>query len=160
MIIRTLLKNQDPVLSSGRSTDRDIKMFEIREYKEYKEEEILKLYAAVGWSAYTENIAVLREAYAHSLLILGAYEDDRLIGIVRAVGDGATIVFVQDILVHPGYQRQGTGKALLQAVLDRYPDVRQIELVSDDTPQTLAFYEALGFSRLSERGCCGFIKNR
>ena len=29
---------------------------------------------------------------------MAAYEDDRLLGIIRAVGDGATIVFIQDIL--------------------------------------------------------------
>ena len=48
--------------------------------------------------------------------------------------------------------------ALLKAVLDRYPDVRQIELVTDNTPKTVAFYKSLGFSELSEIGCCGFVR--
>ncbi len=30
---------------------------EIREYTKYNEEEIFNLYAAVGWTAYTENIS-------------------------------------------------------------------------------------------------------
>ena len=131
---------------------------EIREYTDFRKDEILRLYSEVGWTAYTENMAVLEEGYKNSLLVLAAYEGDELLGIIRAVGDGCTIVFVQDILVFPGHQRRGVGTALLKAVLDRYPDVRQVELVTDNTPKTVAFYKSLGFSELSEIGCCGFMR--
>ena len=131
---------------------------EIREYKTYNEEEILRLYTAVGWTAYTQDPSALRRGYEHSLLVLGAYEGNELLGIIRAVGDGATIVFVQDILVYPEQQRKGVGSALLQAVLDRYSAVRQIELVTDNTEKTVAFYKSMGFSELSELGCRGFMK--
>ena len=131
---------------------------EIREYTEYREEEILRLYTEVGWTAYTKDMSALEQGYKHSLLVLSAYENEELLGIVRAVGDGHTIVFVQDILVFPEKQRQGVGTALLKAVLDRYPDVRQSELVTDNTPKTVAFYKSLGFSELSEIGCCGFVR--
>ena len=131
---------------------------EIREYTEYREEEILRLYTEVGWTAYTKDMSALEQGYKHSLLVLSAYENEELFGIVRAVGDGHTIVFVQDILVFPEKQRQGVGTALLKAVLDRYPDVRQIELVTDNTPKTVACYKSLGFSELSEIGCCGFVR--
>ena len=131
---------------------------EIREYTEYREEEILRLYTEVGWTAYTKDMSALEQGYKHSSLVLSAYENEELLGIVRAVGDGHTIVFVQDILVFPEKQRQGVGTALLKAVLDRYPDVRQIELVTDNTPKTVAFYKSLGFSELSEIGCCGFVR--
>ena len=131
---------------------------EIRQYKDFRKDEILRLYSAVGWTAYTENMAALEQGYKNSLLVLAAYEGDELLGIIRAVGDGCTIVFVQDILVFPGHQRRGVGTALLKAVLDRYPDVRQVELVTDNTPKTVAFYKSLGFSELSEIGCCGFMR--
>ena len=35
---------------------------EIKEYKEYKEDEIKRLYTEVGWSAYTENMRALKSA--------------------------------------------------------------------------------------------------
>ena len=92
------------------------------------------------------------------MLTLAAYEGERLTGLIRAVGDGYTIVFVQDILVHPKYQRKGIGTLLLQAVLDRYSHVRQIELATDHTAKTIAFYKSMGFRELSEMGCCGFMK--
>lgn len=131
---------------------------EIREYQTYNEEEILSLYASVGWTAYTEHPQVLRQGFAHSLLTLGAYEGETLLGLVRAVGDGATIVFVQDLLVRPEHQRKGIGSALLQAILDRHPQVRQIELATDNTEKTKSFYRSMGFREMGEIGCCGFMR--
>ncbi len=131
---------------------------EIREYKDYNKDEILRLYSEVGWTAYTKNMPVLEQGFKNSLLVLAAYENDELLGIIRAVGDGFTVVFVQDILIFPEKQRQGVGTALLKAVLDRYSDVRQIELATDNTSKTIAFYKSMGFSQFSEIGCCGFIR--
>ena len=131
---------------------------EIKEYTEYKDDEILRLYSEVGWVSYTQNMQALKQGYKNSLLVLAAYEGDELLGLIRVVGDGYTIIFVQDILVFPEKQRQGIGTALLQAVLDRYKEVRQIELVTDNTPKTVAFYNSLGFAEFSQIGCCGFMK--
>lgn len=131
---------------------------EIREYGNYKEAEIRQLYTEVGWTAYTESMPVLEQGLKNSLLVLAAYENDELLGIIRVVGDGFTIVFVQDILVFPRQQRKGVGTALLKAVLDRYPHVRQIELTTDNTPKTVAFYKSLGFFEFSEIGCVGFMR--
>ena len=131
---------------------------EIRGYKTYNEPEILRLYASVGWTAYTDQPEVLRKGFENSMLTLAAYDGNQLLGIIRAVGDGHTIVFVQDILVFPEHQRNGIGSALLQAILNRYSHVRQIELATDNTPKTIAFYKSLGFHEMSEIGCCGFMK--
>ncbi len=131
---------------------------EIREYTQYREAEILPLYAAVGWTAYTQDKQALEQGYRNSLLVLAAYEGETLLGIIRVVGDGFTVIFIQDILVYPEKQRQGVGTALLKAVLERYSGVRQIELTTDDTPKTAAFYRSLGFFEFSQLGLCGFMK--
>lgn len=131
---------------------------EITEYKNYNETEILRLYRSVGWTAYTERPEALRRGFESSMLTLAAYDGEQLLGIIRTVGDGNTIVFVQDILVFPEHQRRGVGSALLRAVLERYSHVRQIELATDDTPKTIAFYKSMGFRPMSEFGCCGFMK--
>lgn len=131
---------------------------EIREYKAYNEAEILSLYTSVGWAAYTDYPEVLRQSFENSLLILAAYENGRLLGLIRAVGDGYSIVFVQDILVFPEYQRKGVGSALLQALLDKYSHVRQVELATDNTLKNIAFYKKMGFREMSEIGCLGFMR--
>ena len=131
---------------------------EIKDYRVYNEEQILQLYKSVGWSAYTEYPDVLRKGFDNSLLTLAAYDGEELMGIIRTVGDGYTVVFIQDLLVFPEHQRKGIGTALLKALLDGYSHVRQIELATDNTPKTIAFYKSMGFCELSKIGCCGFMR--
>ena len=131
---------------------------EIREYKVYDEAEIVRLYDSVGWTAYTGDLPALRRGFEHSLLTLAAYQNGALSGLIRTVGDGATVVLIQDLLVFPEHQRKGIGTALVRAVLERFAGVRQIELVTDNDPGVLAFYRSLGFAELTRLGCRGFMK--
>lgn len=101
---------------------------------------------------------MLKRAYESSLYIIGAYHGEKLVGIIRAVGDGASIVFIQDILVLPEYQRQGIGTALLKAILEKYSHVYQTELMTDNTEKTIGFYRSLGFTPAGECGCLAFMK--
>ncbi len=130
----------------------------VREYTAYNETEILALYSAVGWTSYTDKPEMLRAAFNGSLTVLGAWEGDKLVGILRAVGDGASILYVQDILVHPDYQRHGIGSKLLYTILERYATVYQTVLMTDNTPRTIAFYQSCGFTQMADIGCSGFIK--
>ena len=121
-------------------------------------EEVLPLYEAVGWTNYTQNPTMLKEAYKNSLHILAALnEEGKLLGVLRAVGDGASILFIQDILVYPAYQHQGIGTALLQKTLEKYKDVYQIQLATDDSKKTVSFYESNGFTSLTSLNCVSFI---
>lgn len=130
----------------------------IKEYKDFKYDEINNLYEQLGWRAYTENMDALEQGFKNSLKVLAAYEDEKLLGLIRAVGDGFTIVFIQDLLVLAEQQKKGIGTALIQAMLSLYPEVRQIELATDISPKTIAFYKSQGFRELSEIGCCGFMR--
>ena len=124
-------------------------------------EEVLSLYNAVGWTNYTQNPTMLKEAYENSLHILGALnEEGKLVGVLRAVGDGASILFIQDILVYPEYQHQGIGTKLLQQTLEKYKNVYQIQLTTDDSENTVSFYESNGFTSLTSLNCVSFIYSR
>ena len=131
---------------------------EIKEYTAYEESEVFPLYSSVGWTAYTQSPETLKQGFENSLLTMAAYEGDTLLGIIRTVGDGHTIVYIQDILVFPEYQRKGIGTALIQAVLERFREVRQIMLTTDNTPKTIGFYTAQGFAQLDQIGCCGLMR--
>ena len=121
-------------------------------------EEVLPLYEAVEWTNYTQHPTMLKEAYENSLHILGALnEEGRLVGVLRAVGDGASILFIQDILVYPQHQHQGIGTKLLQQTLEKYKNVYQIQLTTDNSENTVSFYESNGFTSLTSLNCVSFI---
>ena len=119
---------------------------------------VLDLYASVGWSNYTNHPRRLEQAFHQSLFVMAAYDDDEeLVGLIRVVGDGLTIVFIQDLLVYPKYQRQGIGRSLLQQTLERFKDIYQIQLATEQSDKNLAFYQELGFRRQEDFDCTGMI---
>ena len=120
-------------------------------------DKLLELYNNVGWSNYTNNPEMLQKAYENSLLILTAWMDNKLIGVIRIVGDGASIIYIQDILVLEEYQHRGVGFRLFTEAINRYKNVYQKVLLTDNQPQTKAFYEKMGFRDATECGCISFI---
>lgn len=130
----------------------------IKEYRDFDLEEIVRLYESVGWTNYCKRAELLERAFQNSLCVLAAYENDELLGVIRAVGDGLTIVLIQDILVFPRVQRRGVGTALVRSVMDRYESVYQLQLATDRTEKTFRFYESLGFRSYRQWGCEGFMR--
>lgn len=114
-------------------------------------DEVLALYGAVGWTSYTREADTLLAALAGSHRLATARVAGELVGLARAISDGHTIVYVQDVLVHPGAQRTGLGTRLLEVLLHHYRSVRQQVLLTDAEPGQRAFYESLGFTEVHDQ---------
>lgn len=108
-------------------------------------ERLESLYNDVEWYAYTDDLELLQQAIEQSLYVLTACEGDKLVGLIRVVGDGLTIIYIQDILVLKEYQNQRIATEMLQHVLNKYENVRQKVLLTDEAPDVRHFYEKNGF---------------
>ena len=120
-------------------------------------DDVLHLYQAVGWTNYTNQPQMLAQALSHSLATYLARDGEKIVGLVRLVGDGFSSVFVQDLIVLPTYQRQGIGSDLMKEALGDYKDAYQVQLVTEETEKNLGFYRSLGFETLSTYDCTGMI---
>ena len=85
-------------------------------------ETYLKLRASVGWKKLSEEQAIM--ALKNSIYTVTAYIDDKVVGMGRMVGDGAVICYIQDLVVHPSYQKLGVGDALMNKLLDHAKSLR------------------------------------
>ncbi|MHB1929107.1 MAG: GNAT family N-acetyltransferase [Acidimicrobiales bacterium] len=115
-------------------------------------DEVVVLYRSVGWTVYADAPEILQAAIDGSSRVVTARRRGSLIGLARVVTDAATICYLQDVLVHPGAQRGGIGRRLVEAALQPYASVRQKVLLTDDQPALRAFYESLGFSETRDFG--------
>lgn len=120
--------------------------------------DILALYESVGWTAYTANPQILFRAVENCRYRYFLWKGGQLIGLLRAVGDGETIVYVQDLLIHPDYQRKGLGRTLLNRLRTDTAHIRQLVLLTDNSPETTAFYESCGLFPAQKAGCICFLK--
>ena len=130
-------------------------MITIRKQEIVKLEDVLHLYQAVGWTNYTNQPQMLKQALSQSLVIYLALDGDAVVGLIRLVGDGFSSVFVQDLIVLPSYQRQGIGRSLMKEALEDYKDAYQVQLVIEQTEKNVGFYRSLGFEILSTYNCIG-----
>nr|WP_241865064.1 GNAT family N-acetyltransferase [Lacticaseibacillus kribbianus] len=116
------------------------------------------MYASVGWTAYLADSANTLAALTNSTT-LWATAGDTLCGLVRAVTDHRTILYVQDLLVAPAWQRQGIGSTLLARLRAAEPRPGQVVLLADDTPVTRQFYLAADFTAADQAAELAFVKD-
>ena len=117
-----------------------------------------KLYESVEWSGYTDHPKKMEQMLEGSLWWCACWIGQELAGLIRVVGDGVSIIYVQDILVNPKFQRQGIGRRLFERMMCRYADhIRQIVLITDDEEKTYQFYTSLGLQSLETTGGRAFV---
>ena len=112
--------------------------------------QVLALYDAVGWTAYTSSPETVSAALSGSAAIAVARAGTELVGLARVISDGASICYLQDVLVRPAFQRRGIGRRLVQLVLQPFAHVRQKVLLTDDEAGQKAFYESLGYTQVTD----------
>ncbi|MFW6298922.1 MAG: GNAT family N-acetyltransferase [Bacillota bacterium] len=118
-----------------------------------------KLYRANHWDAYLKDMEAFKRMFENASVVYGAYEEDALIGLVRAMSDDAHILYIQDILVDPAHLRKGVGARLMETVLKRFEHVRQKILLTDkDAQGAHALYRRFGFKEVSEKGLTSFVR--
>ena len=118
------------------TTERDIDLYELEE-----------LCDAVGWAR--RPLRKVKKAIECSFLVVCIWEvlPNRriLIGFARATSDHAFNATIWDVVIHPRFQNQGLGKALMKYIIHklRSQDISNITLFAD--PQVVDFYQRLGF---------------
>lgn len=129
-----------------------------KETKLIDQKNLIALYEDVEWYAYTKDINQLEQALSNSLYVLSAWEEDSLIGLIRIIGDGLTIIYVQDILVLNSYQNRGIATELMNRSIEKFKDVRQKVLLTEEAPNVRHFYEKNGFHSCDRGTLVAFAK--
>ena len=74
----------------------------------------MELRAAVNFRKLSRDQA--KRGLDNSLYTLVAYKDGKAVGMGRIVGDGATICYVQDLIIRPEVQGEGIGGLILESL--------------------------------------------
>ena len=101
----------------------------------------------------------LIRAFDNSLYTLGAFDDCKLIGFIRCVGDGEHILLVQDLIVNPEYQQCGIGTYLFKTIMQKYSKVRMFMVVTDiEDIVDNKFYQSFNLKRLEDMKIIGYVR--
>ena len=116
-------------------------------YNELSAEEFILLWETVWGQGPTLEQTKL--AMEHTLFRVSVFDDDRIIGMARMIGDLGLNYYIKDVVVIPAYQGRGIGRLLINELLKFVNDngIRGtgifVELCA--MPDKMQFYEKLGF---------------
>ena len=104
--------------------------------------ELADLRESVGWNRMEKEYKnPLLTSYYH----IAVYEKEVLIGYIECVSNGVTDAYIQDLMVHPDYQRRGIGTELMTIMIN-YLKQKHIYMISVVFEENLKpFYEKFGF---------------
>lgn len=115
---------------------------------------------SVGWGK-REN-KIVEEALVHTLYSLCVYDDRKLIGYGRIIGDKTIFLYIHDVMVIPEYQGKKIGSEIMKKLIlqiDEYKKVNpNIRTYLGASKGKEAFYEKFGFvSRPNDELGAGMI---
>ncbi|MCP4755015.1 MAG: GNAT family N-acetyltransferase [Proteobacteria bacterium] len=86
-----------------------------------------------------------RRACENSYAVCFAFDNEKLVGMVRAVSDGEYQAAIYDMVVLPEYQGKGIGKMLMDNIEKRLPVSTSILFAA---PGKESFYQKCGYRKL------------
>ncbi len=117
-------------------------------------EEFNALSDSVGWGR--TNIEIIKNALKHTIYSVCAYDDDKIVGFGRLIGDVTMFLYIQDVMVLPAYQGKQIGTAIMKHLIGKVnelkkdnPDIRTYLGASKGKE---VFYKKLGFMTREEAG--------
>lgn len=112
-------------------------------------DDIINLYISGGWWGDDSKPEIIPDMVKGSFLFLAAVDDNgKMVGMGRAISDGVSDAYIQDVVVLKEMRGTGIGREIIKTLTREcvQAGIMWIGLVAE--PGTEAFYAPLGFRRL------------
>lgn len=115
---------------------------------------VIDLYNAAQLPRPTQDAVRIADMFANSNLVVTAWHEEKLVGVARSITDWVWSTYLADLAVHPGYQKEGIGKKLVELTREKIGPQSMLLLLS--VPTAMEYYPRIGFTKQES----SFIINR
>lgn len=109
---------------------------------------------SVGWGC--DDRKIVEKALKNTVYSICAYDDNRIIGFGRLIGDTAMFLYVQDVMVLPEYQGKQIGTNIMKYLINKINEFKidnpSIRTYLGASKGKDAFYKKFGFVTREEAG--------
>lgn len=112
---------------------------------------IITLYRHAGWwSEEIDDPGLVNRIVAGSHCFIAATLSGRIIGMGRAISDGASDAYIQDVTVDSAFRGKGVAAQIVQLLIERLKadGISWIGLIAEQNSH--GFYEKLGFTEMRD----------
>ncbi|MEO7387767.1 MAG: GNAT family N-acetyltransferase [Gammaproteobacteria bacterium] len=117
------------------------------ESPEVSAQELADLFRSSGIRRPVDDLPRLEKMLKHANLVIGAYLDNHLVGIARALTDFSYCCYLSDLAVLKEHQQRGIGRELIAQVQSRVGGQTMLLLLS--APDAMEYYPKVGFVSVS-----------
>jgi len=108
--------------------------------------EILKRNNQYGFPAVDGPEAMKRVKACSAAILLVCEVNRKVVGVVRGNYDGSRAI-IHQLSVHPKYQRQGVGTALVKEIVKRFEERGAPTVSATVTDESFGFWQKIGFRK-------------
>jgi len=94
-----------------------------------------------------KNPEDLKTVFTNSRYKCFVYDENKIVGVGRALADGVDASYICDIAIHPEYQGYGIGKAIVNKLVKFSKGYNKIILYANIGKEP--FYAKLGFAKMN-----------
>jgi len=114
--------------------------------------QITGLYRSAGWWGrdMPDNHSLVKQIIKGSHCFMIAKEDDKIVGMGRAISDRASDSYIQDLTVISSYRGKGIGAEILKRLVSRLESdgIKWIGLIAEGNSDD--FYSNFGFKKMPD----------
>ena len=110
-------------------------MVTYKEEKNLPADQLFDLYESIGW---TKNVrsrekhsTLVQKVYKNSDIVISAWDENKLIGTVRAISDTFAHGIIYGLTVGPNYPTSEIAKELIKRCIAKYPKIQWSAEVED-----------------------------
>jgi spermidine synthase len=134
------------------TTDSD-KQIKVEVVKTADGEQLKSLYKEAGWWSENEDTVdpdLIHKIIQGSFCFAVASINGRIIGMGRAISDGASDAYIQDVVVSAEFRGRGIAVLIMDALIQFLKDkkIGWIALISE--PKAVSFYQRYGLSQMTD----------
>jgi GNAT superfamily N-acetyltransferase len=115
------------------------------EWKDLPIHQLHRLFMSAGWIREPETPEMIQNfnlPFINSTLVVSAWHEERLVGVVRVLSDKMIRSIIYDLVVDPEYQSKGIGGELLKRCIQTYP---KTEWTVQTNNENVGYYLKNGF---------------
>lgn len=125
---------------------------EYRIIKNAEKKDLLRLYKEADWwkEEDDKHDFLLELIVKKTFCFIGAFHQEKMIGMGRAISDGVSDAYIQDVTVLKDFRRKGIGGKIIKELVTflKSQKINWIGLIGE--PGTKKFYSELGFKTMED----------
>jgi len=123
-------------------------MITYKRIKTIEADQLAELFLSVDWFSgkFPEKLKI---AFMNASKVISAWDNEKLVGLIRCLDDGIWQATIDCLLVNPEYQGRGIASTLLKMILEDCKEFLYVDVLPDQSKAQ--FYLKHGFEVTEER---------